>query len=719
MFALVITGIAPGECGVYVCVAFLLMFILAAALKNKIFMTAFLTAFVAAGVYNVHFQRDIKPVQSINESDAIVSGVICDLPAKKQGKYLYTIKIDKINNSAVKPFKVMIFSPKALEGDVYDEFNGLIHMSPPNTPLYFNFFSYYRSRGIYATAYLLEHEDYTIKPASSVPLNYYILNFRSKILSSQKSIFEPRIASVINGVLLGEKNDIPHDIKSDFDTIGAYHLLTTAGIQVSIISCCCVWLLKKLRFKLRTCYILSGIAVATFMALAGFTPAVMRAGFMMIIYFLGQAFFKKPDSLNSLGAAALAVCLINPDFALGISLWMSVFSMLGITVIYPEIYKNIRLSKKLRFKKTSAYICSGIIMSFSVTLSTIPLAACYFKKTSIIASLSNLILIPQAEPLIIISLVTSFLNIIKVPAFIITPFAFLCGILAKSMIFCASILSKIPFALISTDYGFVDLCIACGLILLAVSVYGSKPRRNIILAVLLTINLLLAGALSYQIMNKDKTQIKVIDCHEGPQIIVSKNNHRAIILCLKEKCSTTVLDSALSQSYAQNTDYLFMPFVNINHEEFAQSVIDNYKPAQTIICAKDAINIDYSNTSPVYFDKNLTSTLWDNLKIDTIESNGYIYMYIICDKTKLLVIPSGGNANDIPPDLRACDILILGALPMDYSLINTQKIILCTNPSDTNIVIPKLSQPVISVARTSTTYINITPHKKYNIKKRR
>ena len=63
----------------------------------------------------------------------------------------------------------------------------------------------------------------------------------------------------------------------------------------------------------------------------------MRAGLMMLVMLLGTLISRQSDSLNSLGAALVILCFINPYCVMSLGLRLSFLSTLGIIVGYGNI----------------------------------------------------------------------------------------------------------------------------------------------------------------------------------------------------------------------------------------------------------------------------------------------------------------------------------------------------------------------------------------------
>ncbi len=693
--------------------------------KNKVFPIAFLTGVAAVSVYFINLNLNIQPIKTFDETDAVISGTIFDIPYKKNNRYNYTIKVENLNKEKIKPFKIKLTSPEAIEGNIYDKFTGSVHFYVPQNNPAFDSEIYYRAKNIYINAFLYNYEENFTQKPEKIPPYYYILKLREKMLSASKRLFPVRPASVINGILLGERHEFPEDVRTSFEANGVFHLLATSGVHIAILSQFFLWLFKKLKFGNRFAAISSAVAVLIFMALTCFTPSVTRAGIMAMIYLLGLAIFKKPDSLNSLGIAVLLICAFSPNSALDIGLWLSFLSTLGIIILYKNIDDFLKNKlKKINFKENKIinYIIASISVSLSAWAFTLPVLAWFFRKTSIISPISNIILIPPVTIMLNLSLIVNILSILDAPTVIVYPPALLCGILTNIIIYISNLLSKIPFAMISLDYGIANLSIAFILFFIAIGLYAKNLKKSFKFITILSLNLAFFSAFTYQINKRNVTDATVLNVSDGIGFVISKNSKRAAILCLSENSSTTDIENYLSQSYVKDIDYLSIPILTDSNKTFAQNILETYSPKTTSLSTKNSaeLNIEKTRTNPIYFSGNLKSAFWEDVQVETFEINEHTYIGFTISDIKFLIIANGGNADDIPENFKNCDFLIINGLPVNYQKINSKNYIISMNKTDSEINATKLissSKNTFSCAQQGRIYISIDSGGKYSIRR--
>ena len=349
-------------------------------------------------------------------------------------------------------------------------------------------------------------------------------------------------------------------------------------------------------------------------------------------------------------------------------------------------------------------------MTIAVISFSLPLSTWFFKKTSLIAVLSNVLLIWPASILLNSGILTQVMHILNFPEFIYMPIASLCGLCTNVILFCSEKLAMIPFAQISLDYGFINLWLAFTLVLIAVVVFFGVIKKKIKLALILSLNILLAGIFSYQIYVKDITRISVINCGSGLCLTLHKNNHTAMIFCDNEKIYSDLINDILTETHPQKLDYLqILNTKTPESENFITETIKIYNPEVLILPTENNLVVEKPPQNTMYFEDYITSDFWGNINVQTLKINDKIYMYIKISDATLLICANGGNVEDIPNKWRKCDFLIAGGLPINYENIHTKQVFLSMDKEFSKITVPKFSNKtdIVSTAYHGTTYIDI------------
>ncbi|MFM6278316.1 MAG: ComEC/Rec2 family competence protein, partial [Dolichospermum sp.] len=145
---------------------------------------------------------------------------------------------------------------------------------------------------------------------------------------------------LVSSMVLGAKAvDLPYDIRDLFVRTGLAHALAASGFQTSLILGVILQLTKGTNKA--TQITLGGLGLTSFLFLAGFEPAVLRAVIMGFAALLGLALEKGVKQLGSLLIAATLLLLFNPLWIWNLGFQLSFLATLGLIVTSPAIDKRL------------------------------------------------------------------------------------------------------------------------------------------------------------------------------------------------------------------------------------------------------------------------------------------------------------------------------------------------------------------------------------------
>ena len=238
-------------------------------------------------------------------------------------------------------------------------------------------------------------------------------------------------------VLLGRKDLISDEIRDKFNYTGTSHILVISGLHIGIIIFTILFILKNLPYQIR--YSLATIILTIYCYGVGFSPSVMRAYIMGIIFLGAKIFYEEREMTKALIIAFIVSSFINPYAIRSISYQMSYLALVGILFLYPKIkiyFKQIFTLKLNKYK-----IIDFLILSFSIQIILTPIFLYYFRVLPLFSFLPNLIVIPLGSILVqvlFIGLLFSFAGMSN----IIIPLGYY---LYKLLIFIIDSFYKIPF----------------------------------------------------------------------------------------------------------------------------------------------------------------------------------------------------------------------------------------------------------------------------------
>jgi len=322
------------------------------------------------------------------------------------------------------PYKFNYGDMLILEGELYKP-------RLPTNPGQFDYREYLKRNKVYAI--LSVGQGNLVKLISQNNGNLIVKNIfilKHELKNKLYSLLSKNHAALISAMLLGEREDLPDDIKESFIRSGTMHILAISGLHVGIIALILLGFFRLLRIPIRGSFILTMFFIIFYALLTGARPSVVRATIMACILLFGKLIHREPDIYNSLGLACLIILLYNPLQLYTAGFVLSFVAVLSIAYLTPVIEGKINdflgrfLSTSSRFIKYVVRLLSG---SLAVWIGLFPIIWNFFNIISPVTIIANLIIIPLSFIILIVSmaflvscfiwlpLASLFKNLINIP----------------------------------------------------------------------------------------------------------------------------------------------------------------------------------------------------------------------------------------------------------------------------------------------------------------
>lgn len=319
----------------------------------------------------------------------------------------------------------------------------------------------------------------------------------------------PREAGLLLGIAVGDSSRLDPGVEADFRTTGLTHLLAVSGGNLALFLGSIAFLLRALRAGRRTQLAVLGVALVSFMAITRFEPSVLRAGLMGGVGLAGVALGARREALDALAVAAIVLLVADPFIVRSVGFQLSALATFGILVLGP------RLRAALPGKLGAA-----ASVTLAAQLVVAPLVALVFHSVSIVALVSNVVVMPAVGPATILALISAPLRAIH-------PWLGLaCVTLARPFLWwmtgAASLFARIPNASVRTPAGLAGGAIVVVLVVLAVvAARVRRPPRVVTVAVAFGVfvaSSVWSAALVAPV--PDGLQVVALDVGQGDAILV-------------------------------------------------------------------------------------------------------------------------------------------------------------------------------------------------------
>jgi len=277
-----------------------------------------------------------------------------------------------------------------------------------NNPGGFNYQKYLRYRGIQVRGFINNPSGIVIiRENHGNALKIRLEKFRSGLRKLIEENSSPPEGKILQALILGEKKEIPKNVRDKFNRAGISHILAISGLHIGIIAFFSIFIIRcimksseyvLLRFNIiKVSALFAFIPIIVYAFIAGFGISTVRATIMILAFLVAILCGKERELFNTLALAAFVILVISPTSLFNISFQLSFTAVAAILFVTPRISSlipKLNMDKNHYFKKVLLSIALFIIVSLSATLGTIPLVAFYFNRISTVVLLSNLMVIP-------------------------------------------------------------------------------------------------------------------------------------------------------------------------------------------------------------------------------------------------------------------------------------------------------------------------------------
>jgi len=215
-------------------------------------------------------------------------------------------------------------------------------------------------------------------------------------------IFIGNDAVLAKGLILGGSQGFSSEIKTKLKLTGTSHIVAVSGYNISIITVILFNAFRK-AFSRRGAIIAVFLLLIIFVPMTGFTASVIRAAIMGLSYVFAKMLGRRGAVLNSLFVAALLMILLNPYVIYDLSFQLSFAATFGLVLVLGPLERI--------FKNELVVIMLSTLVA---QLFTLPLSIANFGIVSIVAPLTNVLIlpiVPVTMGLVSLALVGSYVSL--------------------------------------------------------------------------------------------------------------------------------------------------------------------------------------------------------------------------------------------------------------------------------------------------------------------
>ena len=342
-------------------------------------LALFFTAAVCVGALSV---RNEKVLCEQYEGRTLpFTGKVTEVRSYPGDKCSYTLKGRSGENRSI---KAVFYADDvgAAPGDVMTI--GECTFEAPGGDYLFDEAAYYRSSGISCSISGAKDVSFDREGPG---LKRRLMEYRSRMIWEIRSKTGSEEGGFIVGMVFGTRQYLEDDTSTSLYRLGIGHILAVSGLHVSVIAIFIMKLCRLCRLRRPIALLITDAVIILFVIMADSPVSAVRAAVMLNFLYAAGLFRRQNDTLNSLGGAMLIIAVCDPYCIFSSGFIMSVAGTFGIGVFGPYMTAGLpsRTIPQRMLKKFLILLCTSVfIMPFSMK---------YFGETSLIAPLTNMVLI--------------------------------------------------------------------------------------------------------------------------------------------------------------------------------------------------------------------------------------------------------------------------------------------------------------------------------------
>lgn len=411
-------------------------------LKTRILvLISWLLLFFLAGAVLYSWQKAAYfPKIDIQDETLTTSGEIINDPYLSYKNQEIIVKT--IHNG--QSFLLLAKVPRYPKFSVGDSVKITGKLQKPGTIEDFDYERYLRGKRVAYTMLMPENAE---KIESMKSLKYqalrYLYQFKHSFEESLNQNLHEPYSSLAAGIITGAKRSMPDNLANDLSAAGLTHIVALSGFNITIIIVAISAALSSFLSR-KKIFALGALLVFAFIIMTGASSSVVRAGFFSLLILFGKTLGRKAYQVNVLLITAVVMLTFNPFILTDdMSFQLSFLAFCGIIYLSPIISRSV---EKSFLKSLPSYIKAPLSETLSAQIMVLPLISFAFGKISLIAPISNVLVLWIIPLAMLLAFITGFAAIMVAP--IGTFFAYITWPVLYYIIAISKISAKLPLAML-------------------------------------------------------------------------------------------------------------------------------------------------------------------------------------------------------------------------------------------------------------------------------
>ena len=214
--------------------------------------------------------------------------------------------------------------------------------------------------------------------------NNFLFGFRKKIIDFYRETLPEPHASLVAGVTLGSKSEIPMRFWENLKKSGVLHVVVASGMNVTFVAGFLISFLTVFLSRKKTLILgVSGIWVYTI--LSGFEAPIIRAAVMTSLAFWAQGVGRLSFLWRVLFLTAILMLIFNPSWIFDIGFILSFVATASLMLFQTKINNYLKI--------VPIFLKEGLSTSIAAQIGVAPILFASFGSFNILSPLINMLVL--------------------------------------------------------------------------------------------------------------------------------------------------------------------------------------------------------------------------------------------------------------------------------------------------------------------------------------
>ena len=434
--------------------------------KKPLWAAGLMVLAALGGVVRYDYYDYSQPVlRELYGKSFTLEGYVFREPSRSDKTLNFSFRVESLEGTRLRrPFLVRVTTRRYPEYEIGDVLSVRGVIREPENLNGFDYAAYLKKDSIFAVVSFPVIEEKGGRKGNPIVL----------FLSSVKHAFEEKIDAALpepygalaKGLLLGERESIPDDLKQAFNRAGVTHIVALSGYNITIVGSFFLSLLVFLTIPFYWAFWIATSGIVLFVLLTGASPSVTRAGIMGILVLIARREGRMYRMKNALAFAGALMLYHNPYvLRFDAAFELSFLATVGLMVISPSIEEWVRegfhqLRGRIRgvselHREGSNIIFRTFAETIGAQVAVLPLLIVLFGRVSLISPISNVAIVLAVPYAMAASFTTGVLGFFSLTLSNIS--AFVSWAILEYMIRAIEFFAGFPYASVEIPPGVAPL----------------------------------------------------------------------------------------------------------------------------------------------------------------------------------------------------------------------------------------------------------------------